>query len=148
MCGLGHHLVFAKSTTFAHSRKRLYCNKCNYMERFYYSLILLFPLAISVLEKDHPTRSKICCCIPRFRTPVCVLSVLVKSAVELQQRSALLGKHSTLPIIAYYLLETVEKIGNWGNAGISMRKASFTIFSVSLIKIVASVGLVTHYLTK
>ncbi|KAL9965206.1 hypothetical protein ACROYT_G028976 [Oculina patagonica] len=45
----------------------------------------------SLLEKDHPTGSKICCCIPRFRTPVCVLSVLVKSAVELEQRSALLG---------------------------------------------------------
>jgi len=45
----------------------------------------------SVLEKHHPTGSKIFCCIPRFRTPVCVLSVLVKSAVELQQKSVLLG---------------------------------------------------------
>jgi len=44
-----------------------------------------------VLEKDHPTGSKICCCIPGFRTPVCVLSVLVKSAAGLEKRSALLS---------------------------------------------------------
>ena len=55
-----------------------------------------FVLISSVLEKDHPTGSKICCCIPRFRTPVCVLSVLVKSAVDLQKRSLLLSKHSIL----------------------------------------------------
>ncbi|XP_068686428.1 calpain-5-like [Montipora foliosa] len=44
-----------------------------------------------VLEKDHPTGSKICCCIPRYRTPVCVLSVLVKSAADLKKKSALLS---------------------------------------------------------
>lgn len=59
-------------------------------------IILRFLFVISVLEKHHPTGSKICCCIPRFRTPVCVLSVLVKSAAELQQKSALLGKYSIL----------------------------------------------------
>lgn len=58
--------------------------------------ILRFLFVISVLEKHHPTGSKICCCIPRFRTPVCVLSVLVKSAAELQQKSALLGTYSIL----------------------------------------------------
>ena len=45
-----------------------------------------------VLEKDHPIGSKICCCIPRFRTPVCVLSILMKSAAGLEKRSALLSK--------------------------------------------------------
>lgn len=59
-------------------------------------LFFCFPFIISVLEKDHPTGSKLCCCIPRFRTPVCVLSVLVKSAVELEQKSALLGKYFVL----------------------------------------------------
>lgn len=41
------------------------------------------------LVKDHPKRSNICCCIPRFRTPVCILSVFVKSAVDLQKRTLL-----------------------------------------------------------
>lgn len=41
------------------------------------------------LVKDHPRGSKICCCIPRFRTPVCILSVFVKSAVDLQKRTLL-----------------------------------------------------------
>ena len=55
-------------------------------------LPLFFLAKPRVLEKDHPTGSKICCCIPRFRTPVCVLSVLVKSAAGLEKRYALLSK--------------------------------------------------------
>lgn len=41
------------------------------------------------LLKDHPKGSSICCCIPRCRTPVCILSVFVKSAVDLQKRTLL-----------------------------------------------------------
>lgn len=44
----------------------------------------------TVLEKDHPTGSKICCCLPSYRTPACVLSVVVKSAAGLKKKSALL----------------------------------------------------------
>ena len=53
---------------------------------------LFFVFSRRVLEKDHSTGSKICCCIPRYRTPVCVLSVMVKSAAGLKKKSALLSK--------------------------------------------------------
>ena len=60
-----------------------------------YSLKLLYLLKIEprLLEKDHPTGSKICCCIPRMRSPVCVLSVLVKSANGIKKRSPILSKN-------------------------------------------------------
>ena len=61
----------------------------NYFICFFPPFFLAKP---RVLEKDHPIGSKICCCIPRFRTPVCVLSVLMKSAAGLEKRSALLSK--------------------------------------------------------
>lgn len=39
------------------------------------------------LDKEHSTGSKIWCCFPQCRTPVCVVSVTVKSAGGLQKTS-------------------------------------------------------------
>lgn len=41
------------------------------------------------LDKEHSTGSKIWCCFPQCRTPVCVISVTVKSATGLQKTSRL-----------------------------------------------------------
>ena len=53
---------------------------------FFNNFSLIF---LRALIKDHPKRRSIWCCIPRFRTPVCILSVFVTSAVDLQTRSLL-----------------------------------------------------------
>jgi len=40
------------------------------------------------LDKEHSTGSKIWCCFPQCRTPVCIVSVTVKSAGGLQKTSS------------------------------------------------------------
>lgn len=50
---------------------------------------LLFAYFCRFLNQEHSTGSKIFCCFPQCRTPVCVLSVTVKSAGGLQKTSRL-----------------------------------------------------------
>ena len=76
---------------------------CACLDWFVIPYIKPLPLSCSCrfLDQEHSTGSKIWCCFPQCRTPVCVMSVTVKSASGLEKTSRLSMSKRNFNFVAY-----------------------------------------------